>query len=258
MLWTLPVPHAAAQDVRYDTGLNAVSGDYASGETSTTLTWNHGIALDLGPATLRLSIPVVAANGTALLTPGGYVPGRGVGTDSTATDRGGRDSEDGTVVDGIRVGIGDPVMSFAARLAQTSRGSLGAGLAVKAPVAEAGDLGTGEWDFGVTLDAMHSAGGAWFVGAGAAWWKLGDPADLDLRDPFMGTLMLTRIGDHKAASIICSAATAAVDGIAAPVSMGALVSRDLWGGTAGASATVGLTDGAPDFTFGLTWGMPLR
>lgn len=255
MLWTLPVPHAAAQGVRYDTGLNAVSGDYASGETSTTLTWSHGLALDLGHATLRLSIPVIAANGTALLTPGGYVPGRDVESDSTASGRGVRDSE---AVDGTRVGIGDPVMSFTARLAQTSGGSFTAGLAAKAPVAEAGDLGTGEWDFGVTLDAMHRAGGAWFVGAGAAWWKLGDPADLDLRDPFMGTLMLTRIGDRAAASITCSAATATVDGIAAPVSVGALVSHDLWGGTAGASATVGLTDGAPDFTFGLTWGMPLR
>ncbi len=255
MLWTLPVPHAAAQDVRYDAGLNAVSGDYASGETSTTLTWNHGLAFDLGHATLRLSIPVIAANGTALLTPGGYVPGRDAEGDSTASGRGVRDSE---AVEGIRVGIGDPLMSFTARLAQTSRGSLSAGLAVKAPVAEAGDLGTGEWDFGATLDATRGVGGSWFLGAGAAWWKLGDPADLDLRDPFMGTLMLTRIGDRKAASITCSAATAAVDGIAAPVSVGALVSRDLWGGTAGASATVGLTDGAPDFTFGLTWGMPLR
>lgn len=256
----LPVPPAAAQGVRYDTGLSVASGEYGTSETSTAVMWSHGVALEFGRLTLRATMPVVAQRGTAMLTGGGAVPSRDGGSGGSGGGMGGprRAFATDTSIDDYRVRAGDPFLSASLRLLDRLNTSVSAGASVKAPVADAGDVGTGEWDAGVMFDVTRHVAGPWFVGAGAAWWKLGDPDSLDLRDPLMGTFMVTRAGDGGAALLTLAAASSTLEGFDPPVSCGALVSSDLWRGTAALSATIGLTESAADFSVGLSWGVELR
>lgn len=254
------MPTAAAQGLRYDTGLSVASGEYGTTETSTAVTWSHGLALELGRITLRATMPVVAQRGTALLTGGGAVPSRGGGSGSGSGSGTGprRAFSTDTSIDDYRVRAGDPFLSASLRVLDRLNTSVSAGASVKAPVADAGDVGTGEWDAGATLDVTRHVAGPWFAGAGMAWWKLGDPDSLDLRDPVMGSFMVTRAGDAGAASLTLAASSPTLEGFDPPVALGALASRELWGGTGALSATIGLTESAADFSVGLSWGVRLR
>jgi hypothetical protein len=251
------VSPAAAQGVRYDTGLSVASGAYGSTETSTSVVWAHGVSFEAGRATVHATFPLVAQRGSAVLTAGGSVPGRGTGRDSTMSGGPRRVFTTDTAAGEYRVRAGDPNVSVSARVFENSRTSASAGVAVKVPLAAAGDIGTGEWDAGVTLDLSRHLAGPWFLAAGGAWWKLGDPEGLDLRDPLPGTLMLSRIGAGHAAAVMLSGGTSAAAGLDPPFSAGGMVSRDMWGGTAAISATLGLTSSAPDFMVGVTWGFAL-
>ncbi len=258
------MPPAAAQGVRYDTGLSVASGQYGTSETTTSVVWSHGLAFEAGRFTLRATMPVIAQRGAAVLTAGGSVPGgsgEGSGGMMSGGAMGGRPRTafgTDTAVDEYRVRAGDPVVAVTLRVFHDMRTIVSAGAAVKAPLAEAGDVGTGEWDGGVTLDVSRHVAGPWFAAASGAWWKLGDPAGLDLRDPVFGSLMLSRIAGGGAAALTLSAGTAVVKGLDPPVSGGAMVSRDLWGGSAAVSAALGMTDAAADFSLGLGWGVKLR
>lgn len=256
---TLPVPSASAQGVRYETGISVFSGEYGTAETTTSVTWSHGVAVEWRRLTLRATMPVVAQRGSAVLSAGGTVPGHGGGGDGRMGGGGmGRALSTDTSVDEYRVRAGDPHLTASLRVFQSMGTSVSAGASVKAPVSEAGDIGTGEWDAGAMLDVSRHVTGPWFVAAGGAWWKLGDPDSLDLRDPVLGTLMLSRIGEGGGAALTLAAASSTLDGFDPPVSCGALVSRDLWGGRAAVSAMIGLTDSAADFGVGLSWGVDLR
>jgi len=257
LLCMLPVPPVAAQGVRYDTGLSVASGEYGTSETSTAITWNHGIALAWRRVTLRATMPLVAQRGSAVLSGGGTVPGRGEeGMPGGGGPR--RALSTDTSVHEYRVRAGDPYVTVSLRAYESVRTSVSAGASVKAPVADAGDIGTGEWDAGALLEVSRHLAGPWFAAAGGSWWKLGDPEGLDLHDPVIGTLMLSRVGEGSAASLTLEAGTSTLEGFDPPVSAGALVTRDLWGGNAGLSATIGLTESAADFSVGLSWGVGLR
>lgn len=253
------MPPAAAQGVRYDTDVSVTSGEYGTSETSTAITWSHGIALEWPRVTLRATMPVVAQRGSAVLSAGGALPGHG-GSGSGGGRMGGmgRALSTDTAVDEYRVRAGDPYLTGSVKILGGAATTLSAGASVKAPLAEAGDVGTGEWDAGALLNVTRHLAGAWFAAVGGAWWKVGDPGSLNLRDPVLGTLMLSRIGDGGGAALTFSAASSMLDGYDPPVSCGAIVTRDLWGGNAALSATIGLTDSAADFGVRLSWGAKLR
>jgi len=205
-------------------------------------------------------MPVVAQRGSAILSAGGTVPGHGGSGSGSGSRMGGmgRALSTDTSVDEYRVRAGDPYVTASLQVFRDVFTSVRAGASVKAPVAEAGDIGTGKWDAGAQLDASRHVTGPWFVALSGAWWKLGDPDSLDLRDPVLGTLMVSRIGEGGGVGLSLAAATSTIDGYDAPASCGALVTRDLWGGSAGLSATIGLTDSAADFSVGMSWGVKLR
>jgi len=255
------VPDVSAQGVLFDTGFSVASGDYGAGESSTTLTLDNGLALQWPRVSVHAGIPLVAQHGDAILTGGGPVPaGRGGSGGMTTMGSGGprRALGTGSSLEDYRVRLGDPLVSVSAVVLQGARLSASAGAAVKVPLAEAGDVGTGKWDGGVTLNVTHHLRGPWFGAAGLAWWKLGDPEGFDLRDPLLGSLMLTRLGDGNSVSMVASGSTPIADGLDAPVSGGVRVARDLWGGSASLSAVLGMTDSAADFSLGLGWGVALR
>jgi len=203
-------------------------------------------------------MPVVAQRGTAILSAGGTVPGHGGSGGDGRMGGMGRALSTDTSVDEYRVRAGDPYVTGTVRLFRDRATTVNGGASVKAPVADAGDVGTGEWDAGALLNVSRHVMGPWFVALSGAWWKLGDPDSLDLRDPVLGTLMLSRIGEEGGVGLSLAAATATIAGFDPPVSCGALVTRELWGGNAGLSATIGLTDSAADFSVGMSWGVKLR
>lgn len=236
------------------------TGQYGGTDPTTSIVWSHGLSLSFGRATLHATMPVVMQRGSAVLSGGGSVPERRSGGGSGGTMGSGRMGvfETGTTLEEYRVRAGDPVVSATVQAFQGIRTIASVGAAVKAPVAEAGDVGTGKWDAGVTLDVSRHVTGPYFAALSGAWWKLGDPEGIDLRDPVLGSLMVSRMSDTGSAALTLSAGTAVLAGLDPPVSGGALVTRDLWGGRAMVSASLGMTDTAADFTLGVGWGVKLR
>jgi len=156
-----------------------------------------GIGVQAPRWSFRAVVPAIQASGTADLVglgPGaGMVAGQRRGADSgngagTTAARAVSDT-DGFVssLDSTRRGLGDVRLSGAFRLGkETALGSWWGRVGLKAPTADAAEgLGTGEWD--------EWAGVSWFregwtvdFDAYVRWVRLGDPADLELRDGLAG------------------------------------------------------------------------
>jgi hypothetical protein len=137
---------------------------------------------------------------------------------------------------------------------QTRDTGFGVSASVKVPVVEAGAFGTGEWDVGAAASLSRFVGRRTMLGIDVSYWHLGDMPELPLDDTVTGTLTVGQaLGRAWTASLSLSGGQSSIAGLPAPWWAGLLVGRAFSRGMWGLTASVGLSDGAPDFTAGLVW-----
>jgi hypothetical protein len=175
-----------------------------------------------------------------------------------STHMGGPGAGTGTeTLDGYETGFGDPIVSLSSQLPLGFPYSARAGVSVKVPLAESA-FGTGAWDAGVSLDASRWLG-RHVVGVGVAWWAVGDVPGYGLRSPWLGNVMLSRVGvAGGTASLGFFLSTPAQDGLDPAASASLSYARNL--GLARMIATVGagFTDSTPAVSGSLGWRVGLR
>lgn len=288
-LLTLPLSALSAQGVYYEGGIGLTSGTYIFTERTNTITLLTGLALHAGPVTIRATIPAYAQNTTLLAgSSTGLIPTGGSSSslvaDSAAARQGGggrpiagraapslmfssagtADGTDGLVeppvtsVSGYGLRTGDPNVGLSAALIQGSRVGLLLGFSAKVPLNDTTSFGTGAWDVGASLSLSMSLGLTTMIGITGAYWHMGDPPGLDLRNTAMlsatiSHLTLSRWG--LSASVL--SASPLIAGYPSSASLSAGILRMGARGSVGVNAAVGLTEMAPDFTIGLNWRLGL-
>lgn len=271
------VTAAHAQEAAYEGGLSVATGRYIFTERTTSWALLSGLAVTLGRVSLRATVPVFAQN-TTLITgsPTGRVPTGGSSSGAVADsgrDRqgGGRGSsgamsEAGAVTvargppvstppsatTGYRVVVGDPTAQGTARLIQSGGTTVSTGITVKLPITDTTAFGTGNWDAGAMVSIMQIVSPI-VLSADVAYWWFGDMPELELRDGPWGTLSVSGVLGAWALTASGSVGTATLAGFERPVSLSASVGR-LAGGTLWSfTASVGLTETAPDLSLAASW-----
>lgn len=266
ILLPMAAPSAWADGWSYEGGVSVATGRYVFTERSTALLVSGGVSYSAGPFTLRASVPWVIERGDLVTaTAIGFVPGGGGRGDSiSGGGRGGSGREGRTVVVDAatasvwRSGVGDPTASVAWTADGPASTALSISAAVKAPVAQAGDLGTGAWDVGGTVALTRPLGARASLGASASHWRLGDLPDLVLLDPWRFAVDLTHhLGPAWAVSAGFAASTATLEGYAPPRSLSASVLHFAGWGSVGGSLGFGLTNTASQVSGGLSWSVPI-
>ncbi|HXF96498.1 MAG TPA: hypothetical protein VNI61_10410 [Gemmatimonadales bacterium] len=255
-----PVLPAAAQRLAYEGSLSVATGSYFFTARTTSWMLVTGIAATAGRVTLRASIPLYLQNTTLLSGSGWGMMPTGGSLGGTVADSGRarhgwggmRMPVPARAVTGYHPALGDPVAYAGARLVETFRTSVAVGGAVKFPLTDTSQFGTGAWDAGATLSATRWLGGG-FVALDLAFWRLGDLPDLELGDPLTASVTLgRRVGTDWIGSVFATGGTSALEGYPAPASIGAVWARTgapAWT----ASVALGLTDAAPDLVVALAW-----
>ncbi|MEJ2237364.1 MAG: hypothetical protein P8X82_03625 [Gemmatimonadales bacterium] len=132
--------------------------------------------------------------------------------------------------------------------------SLTVGVGAKMPIADTASYGTGAWDIGGSVSLSQGLGWATLVSLDVSYWHLGDPAGLDLRDAVMGSASVAQLlGTGWAGSVYVSGARSIVAGLEDIYYVGASLSRLAGSRALGITASLGLTETAPDFTVGINW-----
>jgi hypothetical protein len=261
MLPALPV---AAQGVRYEGVSSFASGRYGGDVTLTQFAFNSAIAVERGAWSLRATVPLYVQNNSVIVTTGG---GRVGGAGRTAAAAmalrdSARSSGLGTraaadAVTDYTAGLGDPLLSVTARLPAGFPYSATAGVMLKVPVARTA-FGTGEWDAGVSVDVSRVFGRQ-MLGAGVAWWGVGDVPGYDLRSPWLANVILSRFGvAGGAASLGVFYSTPTQAGVDPAASATLSYGRSLGVVRMVASVGAGFTPATPAMTASLGWGVPLR
>jgi hypothetical protein len=96
------------------------------------------------------------------------------------------------------------------------------------------------------------------IGITGAYWYMGDPPGLDLRNTVMLSATISHLtfsGWGFSASVL--GASPMIAGFSSSVSLNAGILRLGSRGSIGVNAGVGLTETAPDFTLGLNWRLGL-
>ncbi len=264
LLVLAPAP-LAAQGLHYEGSLGLSRGSYIFADPITTWSLQSGLALSAGRLTLRASLPLILQNSTLLTASGmGSVPSGGSNSGVVAdsgrqgSGGGGMGMARGPVVvpssayTGYNLAVGDPLLQGSLQLLG-GRTALGISALAKAPLADTATYGTGQWDAGAGVSLSHIIGTTTLVGADLAWWHLGDLPDLNLRDPFQGSLSLAVLRPSGwGASLSLSGSTTVLDGYDPPVSATLSLLRT---GTPSwvLSAAAGLTETAPAFSLSLAW-----
>lgn len=153
---------------------------------------------------------------------------------------------------GYEAALGDPLVQVSWRAAEGAT-AVTVGAAVKIPVTDTSDFGTGAWDVGSSFGITRALGATGFAGLDVSYWHLGDLPDLDLLDQVtVSTSLGRRFGTRLAGAVSFSAATSGIRGYPGPVSVGLTAARL---GTVGwsVSASVGLSESAPDVALALGW-----
>jgi hypothetical protein len=225
------------------TGLDYSSGGY--GASDNTDMWYAPVTLKYmrGPSTLKVTVPYLRitspATGATLI---GYdAEGRPIYSGGT-----GRKTEEG---------LGDVVLSYSHNLFEKpQRGFLvDLGAKVKLPTADKNKgLGSGKADYGVFTDVYYLAGPATpFVTVG--YRVLGDPAGIDLRNVWQGTLGLAyKLSDRNSMGAMWDlrqASTATGDGISELTAYWAHKLGD--GFKLQAYGVAGFSNASPDYGAGL-------
>ena len=280
-----PLP-LAAQELRYSGSLGYSVGQYIFTEPTASYSLLSTLSLRLGRLDLSAGFPVVLQNSTAVSLLGGVFvptggpqggavggrqpgeqvpmgPGGGGGGGGgprfalaalgAAADSGLTVAEPGT----YRLSAGDPVVSATV---QAFRGtgtlrSLDLSAHAKAPLVDpASGVGTGQWDYGAGA-GLTLAAGRLLLFADAAWWRLGDLPDLELRDYLDASV---GVGFPLAArwNLLASAATASrvIDTVEPARSLGASLGYLTPAGH-GLSLGVGLglSESTPDLSVFAGW-----
>lgn len=178
--------------------------EYSSGEfggTESTEIWSIGVTgrYERGRWIVRATVPYVAVSG-----PGNVVPTGGGGGTPVCRQAG---AGPGTSRGGIRCPSGGSTATAAGRFSSSGLGDVTVGLTfrlldrastafdftgkVKIPTADENKaLGTGEFDYSMQGDLLHTIGKAGiFATAGYRWY--GDPPGVELKDVFFGALGAT-------------------------------------------------------------------
>ena len=234
------VPDAvAAQGLFVEGGLSWARGDYVYTRQTSGGGAAVGLAWSSRRFTARVTLPFFVRD-TRLLTVSGEEPPEGV--------------EDAVGTADYEGSVSDPLVQVYAQVLQARRTGIGLSASVKVPLVEAGYFGTGEWDVSVAASVSQFVGSATMLGLDVSYWRLGDMPDLDLQDTVTGTLTLGQaFGRAWTASLSLSGGRSAVAGYDDPWWAGLLVGRSFSRGIWGLTASIGLTDSAPDFTVGLVW-----
>lgn len=254
-----PVPALAAQGVAYEGGVSLATGSYIFTTRTTSFTIATGVAYRAGRLTLRAGLPVFVQN-TSLLTgsgagmmPSGGGSGGNVGNGGMGGGMMGGGS--GTGVADYRATAGDPTIQVGWRLVDRTGTGVTVSAAAKIPVTDTTAYGTGQWDFGGTLSLTHRPPGEMFFGLDVSYWHIGDLPQLDFRDPILGTATVSRLFPTTwAGSLFVTGGTGALRGFQPPIAIGAGVTHLGGGGLLwGATAAIGLTETAPQFSIGASW-----
>jgi hypothetical protein len=175
-------PAQAAETPRYSltTGLDFSSGNY--GSSADTEMWYLPVTLKYqrGPGTLKVTVPYLRITAPAGATVVGYDDD---GRPIYASGGSGRTTNEG---------LGDVVLTYSHGLYEQPGGGLlvDLGAKVKLPTAGAAKgLGSGKTDYAVYTDLYYQAG-ALSPFATLGYRVMGDPAGIDLRNVWYGTLGL--------------------------------------------------------------------
>jgi hypothetical protein len=260
----LPGP-LGAQEVAWEGSLAVASGTYLFTERTTGWAMTNGIAATAGPLTLRVAWPVILQNSTLLTAAAStWIPSGGAYGSVVADSGAARGSRRGsgaqqplevpaTAVTGYAAALGDPTAQIAMRIGAAGR-SLTLRAAAKAPVADTASFGSGRWDFGAGASLAYALGSSAFLGADLSWWRLGDPPELDFRNPLFGSVSAGAVLAAGWAGLVSfSGGTSPLAGYDAPYSVGTSVSRLAGGAVVGLSTSVGLTETAPDVSVAMSW-----
>lgn len=258
---------AVAQEWWYDGSLRVATGDYGGDDDITALILTNEVGWQHGAWFVGLAVPVISqdspdlryvgggpmpvggGHGGSMHGPGHPGPGGG-GHHHPAPEQ--RDLADPELADPtVTVGLDlyrDP-------FDRTRVVALGA---VKAPVRDLDDgFGTGEWDggMGALWSRRVGAGRLWAEGW---WWRLGDPEEVDLRDPLSLELGWRRpVADGRSSlQLVLRGRTEVVDGgeelVAASAGFSRSLGRRTW---VLAEVEGGLTDAAPDLAVAVGIGL---
>jgi hypothetical protein len=237
-LFILFVPGTGlSQGLFLEGGLSLARGDYVYAQQTSSGGAAAGLAWSGRRITVRATLPYFVRD-TAVLTLAGDA--------STGVPE--------SSVNGHEGSLSDPVVQVYAQVLQSGRTGIGVSASVKVPTVEAGDFGTGEWDLGGGLSLSRFVGAATMLGLDVSYWHMGDMPDLPLQDGITGTFTLGRsFGRSWLASASVSGGRSTVAGYPAPWWASCLVSRAGARGIFGLTASLGLSDTAPDVTVGIVW-----
>lgn len=238
-LFALVPAAATAQGLYFEGGVSFARGDYIYTQQTSGGGGAVGLAWSSRRLTARVTLPYFVRD-TRLLTVSGEPPVEGTDPALTTT--------------GYEGSISDPLLQVYGQVLQSRRTGVGLSGSVKVPVVEAGSFGTGEWDFGAAASLSHFVGTGTMLGLDVSYWHLGDMPEFPLQDTVTGTLTLGRVfGRSWTASASVSGGRSAVAGYDDPWWASLLVGRSFSRGIWGLTASVGLSDAAPDVTVGLVW-----
>jgi hypothetical protein len=230
---------AAAQGLYFEGGLSFVRGDYVYTQQTSGGGAAAGLAWSTRRLTARVTLPFFVRD-TRLLTVSGEAPPE--------------EADPASSVMGYEGSPSDPLLQVYAQVLQSRRTGVGLSGSVKIPVVEAGYFGTGEWDVGGAASLSQFVASATMLGVDVSYWHVGDRPDFPLQDTVTGTLTLGQVfGRSWTASASVSGGRSAVAGYQDPWWASLMVSRSFGRGLWGLTASVGLSDAAPDVTVGLVW-----
>ncbi len=281
-------PAASAQQLHYEGALSLTSGTYLYTERTNSWTLSTGLAFAAGPVTFRASLPMFVQNTTLLASSGGGLVPTGGSSSGTVADsssaRSGRDgtsptsttttslsvsslsvveNADGaidfpsTAVTGYAAHAGDPLIG-ATTAVSLGRLSLLVGASAKVPLNDTTGYGTGAWDFGGAGSLSYLFGLTTMVSVDAAYWVMGDPPELDLRNPLLLSASISYLGlSGWGGSGSLSTSSPVIDGYPGSTMVTGSILRVGRSRSLGLNIGVGLSEMAPDITVGLTWRMQL-
>lgn len=99
-----------------------------------------------------------------------------------------------------RAAMGDPTVEVSWRAVDASRTGVTVSLLAKVPVADTAIFGTGPWDLASGVGLTQRVGRRLTAGVEVAYWRLGDLATLDFRDPVYGTASVGYLADGGGAA----------------------------------------------------------
>lgn len=288
LCWLMAAGALRAQSLHYEGAATVARGNYLFTVPTTTFTLSTGLALGLGPVTLRATFPgylqnttLLSGTGTGVLPTGGGRDATGALRDSSMARKGGGKGSGGSgmggmgspamtsaagspvqaptsAVTGYRSYPGDPTLQLAYAPQWSGPLSLGIAVSAKVPATDTTQLGTGRWDVGVSAFVSRRVGRSFAVSVDAGYWRLGDLPGLDLQNPWMGSLSLHMVRPGGwGASLSASGARSVVAGFQDAYSVGAGILKMLGHSSVGVNGTAGLTETTPAFTLGLSWRVAL-